>query len=37
LAARLSRGKTPDFLEPVDLTPSAELVVWRVRRALATP
>jgi len=37
LAARLSRGEIPDFLGPVDLAAVSEHVVWRVRRALATP
>ncbi|MBA7467059.1 hypothetical protein ES707_02255 [subsurface metagenome] len=31
LAARLGRGEVPDFLEPVTLTPSGNLTVWRVR------
>ena len=32
LAARLGRGETPDFLEPLDLDPTHKLSVWRVRR-----
>jgi hypothetical protein len=31
LAARLARGETPDFLEPLDLDPSRKISVWRVR------
>jgi hypothetical protein len=31
LAARLGRGEVPDFLQPVTLTPSGNLTVWRVR------
>jgi hypothetical protein len=37
LAARLSRGEIPDFLEPVGLEPSAGLIAWRVRRTHAAP
>ena len=32
LAARLGRGETPDFLEPLDLGPAHKISVWRVRR-----
>ncbi len=33
LAARLHRGQTPDFLQPIDhLDPSGKLAVWRVSR-----
>jgi hypothetical protein len=32
LAARLGRGETPDFLEPLDIDPTHKLSVWRVRR-----
>ena len=32
LAARLGRGETPDFLEPLDLDPSHKLSGWRVRK-----
>jgi hypothetical protein len=32
LAARLGRGETPDFLEPLDLDPAHKISVWRVRR-----
>jgi hypothetical protein len=32
LAARLGRGETPDFLEPLDLDPTHSISVWRVRR-----
>jgi hypothetical protein len=32
LAARLGRGETPDFLEPLDLDPTYKISVWRVRR-----
>jgi hypothetical protein len=31
LAARLGRGETPDFLEPLDIDPTHQLSVWRVR------
>ena len=31
LAARLGRGETPDFLEPLDLKPVHDISVWRVR------
>lgn len=31
LAARLGRGEVPDFLQPVTLTLSGNLTVWRVR------
>jgi hypothetical protein len=32
LAARLGRGETPDFLEPLELDTTHKLSVWRVRR-----
>jgi len=32
LAARLGRGETPDFLEPLEVDPTHKLSVWRVRR-----
>jgi hypothetical protein len=32
LAARLGRGETHDFLEPLDLDPTHKISVWRVRR-----
>jgi hypothetical protein len=32
LAARLGRGETPDYLEPLDLDPTHKISVWRVRR-----
>jgi hypothetical protein len=32
LAARLGRGETPDFLEPLDLDPTHKISVWRVRK-----
>jgi len=32
LAARLGRGETFDFLEPLDLDPTHKISVWRVRR-----
>jgi hypothetical protein len=32
LAARLGRGETPDFLEPLDLDSTRKISVWRVRR-----
>jgi hypothetical protein len=32
LAARLGRGETPDFLVPLDLGPTHNISVWRVRR-----
>ncbi len=31
LAARLRRGETPDFLEPLDLDPTRKISVWRVK------
>ncbi|QWG12718.1 hypothetical protein KMZ29_24020 [Bradyrhizobium sediminis] len=31
LAARLGRGETPDFLQPLDLDPTRKLTAWRVR------
>jgi hypothetical protein len=30
--ARLGRGETPDFLEPLDIDPAHKISVWRVRR-----
>lgn len=32
LAARLGRGESPDFLQPLDLDPTREIAVWRVRK-----
>jgi hypothetical protein len=32
LEARLGRGETPDFLERIDLDPSYNISVWRVRK-----
>jgi hypothetical protein len=32
LAARLGRGETPDFLEPLDFDLTHKISVWRVRR-----
>jgi len=32
LAARLGRGETPGFLEPLDIDPTHKISVWRVRR-----
>jgi hypothetical protein len=32
LAARLGRGETFEFLQPLDLDPSGKLAVWRARR-----
>jgi len=32
LEARLGRGETPDFLEPLDLGPTHKISVWRVRK-----
>ena len=32
LAARLGRGEIPGFLEPLDLDPTRNLSVWRLRR-----
>ncbi len=32
LAARLARGETPEFLEPIDLGPAAKIAVWRPRK-----
>ncbi len=32
LEARLSRGQTPEFLEPIDLGPAAKISAWRVRK-----
>lgn len=32
LEARLSRGETPEFLEPIDLGPATKISAWRVRR-----
>lgn len=31
LEARLSRGETPEFLEPIDLGPAAKISAWRTR------
>jgi hypothetical protein len=33
LEARLARGETPDFLQPLDLGPSSKISAWRVRRS----
>jgi hypothetical protein len=30
--ARLGRGETPDFLEPLHLDPTRKISIWRVRR-----
>jgi hypothetical protein len=32
LAARLARGETPEFLEPIDLGSAAKIAAWRVRK-----
>lgn len=32
LEARLSRGQTPEFLEPIDLGPAAKISAWRLRK-----
>jgi hypothetical protein len=32
LEARLSRGETPAFLEPIDLGPAAKISAWHVRK-----
>jgi hypothetical protein len=32
LAARLGRGETPEFLEPIDLGPAAKVLAWRLRK-----
>jgi hypothetical protein len=32
LEARLSRGQTPEFLEPIDLGPGVKIAAWRVRK-----
>jgi hypothetical protein len=32
LAARLGRGETPEFLEPIDLGPAAKIYAWRLRK-----
>jgi hypothetical protein len=32
LEARLGRGETPDFLEPIELGPAAKISAWRVRK-----
>ena len=32
LEARLSRGETPEFLEPIDLGPAAKISAWRTRK-----
>ena len=31
-AARLGRGETPEFLEPIDLGPAAKVSAWRLRK-----
>ena len=31
LEARLGRGETPEFLEPIDLGPAAKILAWRPR------
>ena len=32
LEARLSRGETPEFLEPIDLGPASKISAWRPRK-----
>ncbi len=32
LEARLGRGETPEFLEPIDLGPAARISAWRARK-----
>jgi hypothetical protein len=32
LAARLARGETPEFLEPIDLGPEVKISAWRARK-----
>jgi len=32
LEARLGRGQTPEFLEPIDLGPAAKISAWRLRK-----
>lgn len=32
LEARLGRGQTPEFLEPIDPGPAAKISVWRLRK-----
>ena len=32
LEARLSRGETPEFLEPIELGPAAKISAWRPRK-----
>jgi hypothetical protein len=32
LEARLSRGQTPEFLEPIDIDPAAKISAWRLRK-----
>jgi hypothetical protein len=32
LEARLGRGETPEFLEPIDLGPGAKISAWRTRK-----
>jgi hypothetical protein len=32
LEAKLARGETPEFLEPIDLGPAAKISAWRSRR-----
>jgi hypothetical protein len=37
LEARLARGETPEFLEPIDLGPAARISAWRPRRLSHPP
>lgn len=32
LEAKLARGETPEFLEPIDLGPAAKISAWRLRK-----
>jgi hypothetical protein len=32
LEARLGRGETPEFLEPIDLGPATKISAWRMRK-----
>jgi hypothetical protein len=32
LEAKLARGETPEFLEPIDLAPAAKISAWRPRK-----
>jgi hypothetical protein len=32
LEAKLARGETPEFLEPIDLGPAAKISAWRPRK-----